>query len=220
MCGLTSPLPLPLRPLPPQGVDGGDVDLPTLLEASYVAGFAAKMVWGLLYLIIYGVRPLLVRPKPANLQDLLNWVLVLGFDAAVLYFWGVKSMVYLLIGSLLGGSMLHPMAGHLIAEHYMFEKGQETYSYYGPLNAISYNVGYHNEHHDFPQIPQTRLHRLREIAPEYYANLRSHSSWCWVIWAFLTDPTIGPWTRMHRPERKGERAERPGGERGGDGRGY
>ena len=45
---------------------------------------------------------------------MVNWALVLGTDAAVLYFWGIKSLVYLLAGSLLGGG-LHPMAGHLIA---------------------------------------------------------------------------------------------------------
>jgi hypothetical protein len=245
-------------------------------------------------------------------------VLVLGVDAGVLYFWGIKSLVYLLAGSLLGGG-LHPMAGHLIAgargegarhrphreasapacetnlmpalparrtsalrlhtsakpptpppspprpspEHYMFARGQETYSYYGPLNLLSYNVGYHNEHHDFPQIPQTRLHKvksaapdtthsqppacaalpaplpappctrllppppacstaprrhltlappapppaprpqLRAIAPEYYDGLYAHTSWCWVLWRFLVDPSMGPWSRMHRVMREG-----------------
>lgn len=52
---------------------------------------------------------------------MVNLGLVLGFDAAVLYFLGIKAMMYLLVGVIVGGG-LHPMAGHLIAEHYMFLK--------------------------------------------------------------------------------------------------
>lgn len=96
---------------------------------------------------------------PTGKEEVINFIAVIGFDIAVLYFWGWRSLLYLLLSAPLGGG-LHPLAGHLIAEHYMFRRGQETYSYYGPLNCIAYNVGYHNEHHDFPQIPQTRLHKV------------------------------------------------------------
>ena len=88
----------------------------------------------------------------------------------------------------------------------------ETYSYYGPLNILTYNVGLHNEHHDFPAIPWTRLYALHSIASEFYEPLPSHESWVWVIWTFILDKNVGRWCRVKRAE--GGRAV---GGRGGEG---
>ena len=93
---------------------------------------------------------------------------------------------------------MHPMAGHFISEHYVFKPDQETYSYYGPLNLMTWHVGYHNEHHDFPRIPGYKLHKVREIAPEYYDSLKSYRSWSQVIYMYIMDCTVGPFSRMKR----------------------
>ena len=62
------------------------------------------------------------------------------FDAAVLRTLGGHALLYFLLSSFLAGS-LHPLAGHFIAEHYVWDGlQQETYSYYGPLNVLAYNV--------------------------------------------------------------------------------
>lgn len=76
----------------------------------------------------------------------------------------------------------------------------ETYSYYGPLNFFTYNVGLHNEHHDFPGIPWTRLWKLREIAKEFYEPLPRHNSWSYVIWQFIWDSDVSLWSRVKREQ--------------------
>ena len=74
-------------------------------------------------------------------------------------------------------SALHPVGARWIQEHYAVWPNQGTFDYYGPLNTVALNIGYHNEHHDFPEIPWRRLPKLREIAPEYYEPLGCHRSW-------------------------------------------
>ena len=55
----------------------------------------------------------------------------------------------------------------------------------------------------FSQLTCCAVLQLREIAPEFYTPLQCHTSWCWVIWKFLSDPAVGPWTRMKRETREG-----------------
>ena len=82
-------------------------------------------------------------------------VLQVAYDAALWYMFGWWAVIYLWVSTVMCGSF-HPTAGHFLSEHLEVVEGIETYSYYGPLNYVCYNVGYHNEHHDFPFVPWSR----------------------------------------------------------------
>lgn len=186
-----------------QGQEMLDVDLPSELETKLFFNTFTKFVWVVLQPFFYTFRPLFVNPKTPLPLEIFNMVSQFGVDVLIVYFLGSKALVYLIAGSLLGMG-LHPVAGHFISEHYMFKKGYETYSYYGPLNIVTFNVGYHNEHHDFPSIPGSLLPKVREIAPEYYNHLPHHTSWVKVLYDFITDPAIGPYARVKRNKALGK----------------
>jgi sphingolipid delta-4 desaturase len=174
-----------------------DVDLPTEAEGLLFVNSFLKVIWVFLQPAFYALRPSLVNPKAPQAWELVNYCTEFGFDFLIYHFFGAKSLVYLIAGTLLGMGF-HPAAGHFIAEHYVFIKGQETYSYYGPMNWVAFNVGYHNEHHDFPFIPGSRLPQVRAIASEYYDNLPHHTSWMKVILDYILDPEVGPFSRVKR----------------------
>lgn len=183
-----------------QGVDGVDTDIPSRAEARWVKGPFAKLLWLLGQGLAYGLRPLLVKPLAPTRWVIANIVVQLAFDWVVYTLWGGKALAYLPISTLLTMG-LHPMAGHYLTEHYVVASPQETYSYYGPLNLLSFNVGYHNEHHDFPYIAGSRLPRLKAMAPEYYDNLVSHHSWTKMLWTYLTEPRLSATSRIKRQAR-------------------
>ncbi|KAI9785735.1 MAG: hypothetical protein M1839_008752 [Geoglossum umbratile] len=194
------------------GVDGLDTDLPTALEAFFLDSILGKAFFCTFQIIFYAVRPMMVYKLPLTQIHLLNIAVQVAFDAVLYKIAGGRAIMYLLLSSFLAGS-LHPCAGHFIAEHYVFEKLPasaressllaplpETFSYYGPLNVLTYNVGLHNEHHDFPAIPWTRLPVLHEMAKEFYQDLPHHKSWIYVIWQFVWDEEVGLWCRVKRKE--------------------
>jgi sphingolipid delta-4 desaturase len=180
-----------------QGDEALDMDIPSRFEGLMFQRTGTKFLWVLLQPVFYTLRPLILHPKPITGQEVANLTAQLVFDIIIYYTMGIRSLVYLVGGTFLAMG-LHPVAGHFISEHYMFKKGYETYSYYGPLNLITFNVGYHNEHHDFPSIPGCNLPLVRSIAADFYDDLPYHTSWVKVIWDFIFCPEIGPYARVKR----------------------
>jgi sphingolipid delta-4 desaturase len=195
------------------GVDGIDTDLPTRFEALFLQNVLGKAFFATFQIFFYALRPMMVKAMPFTPLHFANIFTQLSFDYILISLFGWKPVLYLLFSSFFAGS-LHPCAGHFIAEHYVFEKSlaeetgapAETYSYYGNLNVLTYNVGYHNEHHDFPFIPWTRLPKLRAIASEFYKDLPQHESWSYVIFQFITDPKVGMFSRVKRTRPNKEKA--------------
>lgn len=212
------------------GVASLDTDLPTALEAVFLDSILGKAFFCTFQILFYAIRPMFIYTPAFTNIHFINIIAQLTFDFALYKLCGssFQPIYYLLLSSFLAGS-LHPCAGHFIAEHYFFSnvKGgtesieeqrkmksskkdmssplasldpPETYSYYGSLNILTYNVGLHNEHHDFPAIPWTRLHKLNKIANEFYDPLPCHRSWVWVIWTFILDKNVGMWCRVKRAE--------------------
>lgn len=184
-----------------QGREGIDVDIPTFVEAQWFQSSFMKAIYLMLMPFVYAGRPLLIRPKHVTTMEIINWIAVIAVWCIVFKYCGLSGLLYM-VWSFLMGHGLHPMAGHFIAEHWVFEEGHETYSYYGPLNLLAWNVGYHNEHHDFPRVPGWRLPQVRAIAPEFYDYLPTHKSWVWVMVRFIFEKDINPFSRMVRPAEK------------------
>jgi sphingolipid delta-4 desaturase len=180
-----------------QGKDKIDVDIPTKFETKIFRGIIGKSIWLVNQILFYALRPVFVHPLKIQKWQVINILFQLCCMVIYFYFAGLYGALYLLLSIYFSGG-LNPVSGHFISEHYVFKEGQETYSYYGILNKVTYNVGYHNEHHDFPSIPGKRLPELKKIAPEFYDTLKSYKSWVGVMLKFITDKNITLYSRIKR----------------------
>lgn len=129
---------------------------------------------------------------------LINGVCVFLYDLAIFLCFGPNALLYLFASFWFSVGGLHPLAARWIQEHFTQDPAQETFDYYGPLNLIALNIGYHNEHHDFPDVPWSRLPQLKQMAPEFYAGLKTHKSWGGLLLKFILDPQFTLYTRVDR----------------------
>jgi len=182
----------------------GDVDLdagvPGETESSLIGrSRAAKTAWLAGYIFVQGiVRPRRLRVRVLDGWTLVNIVVEVAVMAALVAVAGAAPLKYL-VASTVFAIGLHPLGARWIQEHFALAPGQETYSYYGPLNRVSFNVGYHNEHHDLVTVPWPHLPKLRRMAPEFYDQLYSYSSWSTLLVRFIADRKITLFSYIIRP---------------------
>ena len=183
-----------------QGVYELDADIPSHWEARLVGRSPlGKALWLLLYPIFQAARSFRVKDvPPLDAWTITNLAIQIVINVAVYLVWGPKALAYLAL-ALFFSIGLHPLGARWIQRHYLVGAGeQETFSYYGKLNALTFNVGYHNEHHDFPYIPGARLPQLRRIAPQYYSAPVHHTSWAATLWHYVRRPALGGYSRVQR----------------------
>jgi sphingolipid delta-4 desaturase len=185
-----------------QGVHELDGDLPNHWEARLIDNyFIGKIIWLLFYPFFQLFRLARLKEiKPFDGWVALNWAVQIVFVTGVIVLWGPKAIVFL-VASFFFSVGLHPLGARWIQEHYLTHGEQETYSYYGVLNAVAFNVGYHNEHHDFPSVPWNKLPQIKNTAPGYYNSLASHKSWTLLFFRFLFDKEISLYSRIVRKNR-------------------
>lgn len=187
-----------------QGHHDIDADLASYWEAKMIgSNFIGKSFWFMMFPVFQALRP--PRLKEIKFQSKWVWinlVVLIVFDVALFIIAGPMAFLYLVF-SFSFSIGFHPLGARWIQEHYLIAPPQETYSYYGPLNKLAFNVGYHNEHHDFSFVPWVNLPKVREIAPEYYNNLVYHESWTKLFLKFLFDKELSLFSRVIRDDKGG-----------------
>ena len=165
--------------------------MPSHWEARLIGNsVVGKALWLLLFPVFQVARPLRLKRMPLiDGWTAVNILIQIGFDAAVYLFVGPKAFLYLLL-SFFFSVGLHPLGARWVQEHYLVTPPQLTSSYYGAINRVAFNIGYHMEHHDLPSVPWNRLPQLKTTAPELYKDAVCYHSWGRLLLKFLFDPEI------------------------------
>ncbi len=186
-----------------------DADIPSRWEVEWVGDSTwRKAVWLFCFPAIQLAR--LNRLKGTvpiwGTWTYINVAVIVVFDLVVLWAFGPNALLYLFLSFWFSVGGLHPVSARWVQEHFGFGPNQGTFDYYGPLNKVALNIGYHNEHHDFHEIPWTRLPQLKAMAPEFYDTLGCHRSWFALLVTFIFDPRYSLHTRSQNVEQAAQLA--------------
>jgi sphingolipid delta-4 desaturase len=178
-----------------------DAGIPGPVESRVIGQSGLKKgLWLAGTFLVQGViRPRrITRIRMIDTWTVVNFVFQIACLALIARVLGTGALTYLVASSIMAIGF-HPLGARWVQEHFALVPGQETYSYYGPLNRVSFNVGYHAEHHDIVTIPWSRLPIVRRTAPEFYDGMHSYGSWTALLVRFVRDRNITLFSYIVRP---------------------
>jgi sphingolipid delta-4 desaturase len=187
-----------------------DADLPSRWEARFFGhSSVGKAAWFFFFpfLQLFRLNRLQGSVPMWGRWTFINGGCIIAYDLLILALFGPAALFYLFMSFWFSVGGLHPLAARWVQEHYTFDPEQETNGYYGPLNRIALNIGYHNEHHDFPDVPWRRLPDVKRLAPEYYDGLKTHDSWVGLFIQVIFDPRFTLFSRVDRSKSAFERSQ-------------
>lgn len=180
-----------------------DCDMPSPIETRLVGSSGIrKAVWLFSFPILLCLR--VSRINHIRFVDrwfVVNVVVETAYLLSISAAAGPGGIAFLCMSGLFAVGF-HPLGARNIQEHFQVRDDQETCSYYGPLNLLVFNAGYHNEHHDVMGVPWMRLPQIKAMAPEFYEALHAHKSWTALLFKFLTDPDLTLYSRVVRHPRR------------------
>lgn len=166
-----------------------DLDQPNALQYEFYGSTGVYKIYFLITLLLQGMEQ--NNPVDKVVQELIMLSTLIRLKAGRFYLiealsgnilWLTLSAVYgprIILWQLMVESFrfLHPLYWWHTAMHYQHGQGaQPTASIYsGFFNLLLFNLGYHCEHHDFFNIPWSRLPHLRILAPEYYETIDTYT---------------------------------------------
>ncbi|APR81466.1 Putative fatty acid desaturase MLD [Minicystis rosea] len=178
-----------------------DFQLPTARDTQWTGtSRVRKMLW-IAFGSLFSARSLKLDRGPADPWLKVNLIAQIVTIVPFVIVAGPRALIYLLLSGMFSFGP-HPVSMRGFAEHFDRKPGQPTNSYYGPLNLVSFDVGYHVEHHDLPAVPWARLRELRRRAAPFYDRLTTTPSWGGLLVRLALDPALSVGRYVRAPQRK------------------
>ena len=169
--------------------DGRDTQAPTPKEIAFVGRSSVRKFLSFTFGRFF-FKQRAANTPPRDFWLVANLAACVLTDVGIVAVAGPRPLVYLVLSSLIA---FGPSRARRPPRRGAFDHpGRSAHELLlRLLNRVSFDVGYHVEHHDFPAVPWRRMRQLRAMAHEHYDGLAYVASWGNLMAMYFFDRRFG-----------------------------